>query len=71
MDLLSFVLGLIGGIVLMDLFHRLRPKDGFFRIDRSDPRKDTYRLELNDLNSVSKKKILILKVDDNAKLSQQ
>lgn len=45
--------------------------DGILRIDRSDPEKDVYRIELNNLSSVHTKKRIILKIDSNADLSQK
>ncbi len=45
--------------------------DGTIKIDRSNPEKDVYRLEIDDLDNLSKKKRVILKIDPNADLSQQ
>ena len=71
MDWLSIAIGFIGGIMFTILLFCLQRKDGIFHIDRSNPKKDICRLELNDLDSVLKKKILVLKVDKNANLSHR
>ena len=62
---LIFALGLIAifvvGIVLM--IRGSKATDGEFIIDTSDPKKDIYRLELgNELENLSKKKVIKLKV---------
>lgn len=44
---------------------------GTLRADRSDPEKDVYRLEIDDFESFDRAKYVILKVDNEAKLSQQ
>ena len=44
---------------------------GTLKIDRSDPKKDVYRLDINyDLNKLNKKKFIILHIDD-CDLSQE
>lgn len=44
---------------------------GTLKIDNSDPEKDRYLFDLGDnLDKLSKKKRIILKVDNNADLSQ-
>ena len=44
---------------------------GTLEIDKSNPRTDVYRIYLNDLDILSKKKYIRLKVDANADLSQE
>ena len=43
---------------------------GTLRIDHSNPEKDVYRIDIYDLDGLSKKKEIVLKVDNNAHLSQ-
>lgn len=43
---------------------------GILKIDHSNPEKDVYRLEIDDLESLSKKHKIVLKVDNRANLSQ-
>lgn len=44
---------------------------GTLRIDHSNPEKDVYRIEINDLDALSRKKKVILDVDNSAILSQE
>lgn len=44
---------------------------GILKIDHSNPEKDVYRLEIDDLESLSKKHKIVLKVDNRANLSQE
>lgn len=45
---------------------------GTLKIDHSDPERDRYLFDLGDnLDKLSKKKRIILKVDNNADLSQE
>ena len=63
----------LGGIALGLIFSALIRGvrcDGTLRIDHSNPDKDTYRFEVNDLDNLSKKKRIVLKVDNNAIFSQ-
>lgn len=43
---------------------------GTIKIDHSDPKKDVYRLEVDNLDDLTKTKRVILKVDNNANISQ-
>lgn len=42
---------------------------GTLRIDRTNPLKDVYRLDVEDIDKLSEKKRIVLKVDPNADLS--
>lgn len=44
---------------------------GTLKIDHSNPEKDVYRLEIDDLEGLSKKRKIVLKVDNGANLSQE
>lgn len=44
---------------------------GTLKIDSSNPEKDVYRFEIDDLDKLSKKSRIVLKVDRNADLSQE
>lgn len=57
-------------IGLSYLYLRLR-KDGTLRIDQSNPEKDLYRFDINDLESLSKKKYIVIRVDNQADLSHE
>lgn len=69
MDLIiivAFIFGLIMGIV----FTKFR-SSGTLRIDHSNLEKDIYRLDINDLDGLDKKKYIVLMIDHHADLSQQ
>lgn len=67
-----FCLGFVVGAVLMILYFRVTSKaSGTLRIDHTNPDKDIYRFDVDDLNSLANKKKINLKVDNNAKLSQK
>lgn len=66
----SIVGALIGSIVTL-IFHRMFFTSGTLRIDHSNPEKDLYRFEINDLDSIDKKRRIVLKIDHNAQLSQE
>lgn len=59
---------LIGNITCMAYIRRTY---GTLKIDHSNPEKDVYLFELGDIDALSKKKRIILKVDNNAVLSQK
>lgn len=69
--ILIFAIGFLSGMIANELFHHLKKACGILRIDHSNPDKDTYRFEIDNLDELSKKKIIVLKVDNNADLSQR
>ena len=72
MEYLFAVVGvLVGSIISNIIFYIRYRKAGTLRIDHSNPEKDVYRIEIDDLDGLSKKKHVILKVDNNADLSQK
>ena len=60
----------IFGVVIGVLLDRIRTA-GTLRIDHSNPDKDVYRFEINDLDSLNKKKHIVLTIDHHADLSQR
>lgn len=70
MDLICGGVGFIAGVLTTNIVSRLKPKAGTLRIDHSNPEKDVYRFEIDDLDNLSKKKHIVLKVDNYADLSQ-
>ena len=59
-------------VVAVRLWDLLRSATGVFQVDHSNPDKDIYRISLDDqLESLRKKKRVILKIDHNADLSQK
>lgn len=72
MEYLLITIGvLVGSIVSNVIFFVRYGMAGTLRIDHSNPEKDVYRIEIDDLDGLSKKKHVILKVDNNADLSQK
>lgn len=63
---------LIGSIVTNALFYKFdRTTLGTLDIDHSNPEKDVYLIRLNNFNDLSKKKKVVLKVNNDADLSQK
>ena len=69
-SLMCVVSSLLGSIVTV-LIIFLKSVRGTLRIDHSDPNKDIYRLDLDDLDVLTKKKLVILDIDHHANLSQK
>ena len=57
-----FVGGMAVGILVVAIIHRLRTTVGTLLIDDSSPEKDIYRINIDDLDKLSSKKRVILKV---------
>lgn len=67
-----FLIGLVtGGSVVNCIFGIYYKSEGILRIDHSNLEKDIYRIEIDDLDRLSKKKHVVLKIDNNANLSQK
>lgn len=72
MEYLFVLIGLLVGSIISNIIFFIRYRTvGTLRIDHFDPEKDVYRIEIDDLDGLSKKKHVILKVDNNADLSQK
>ena len=68
MEYFTFILGLIVGSLIVLIFYHRIAASGELLIDHTDPEKDIYRINVNNLDDLSKKKRVILKVDNNARL---
>lgn len=66
-----FTLGVIFGSCISSILYNRVKAFGTFKIDHSNPDKDVYRLDFNDIEGLSKKKRVVLKVDNHADLSQK
>lgn len=66
------LIGVIIGMVIASLFF-LNPRTtfGVLRVDHSNPEKDVYRFEIDDLDRLRTKKKVILTIDHHADLSQK
>jgi hypothetical protein len=72
MEYLFVLIGLLVGSIISNIIFFIRYRTvGTLRIDHSDPVKDVYRIEIDDLDGLIKKKHVILKVDNNVDLSQK
>ena len=71
--LMCVITSLVSSIVTV-LIIFFKSAHGTLRIDHSDPNKDIYRLDLDDLDDLdvlSRKKQVILDIDHHANLSQK
>lgn len=66
-----FLLGFIAGTIIACVAAAFKQAYGTLKIDRSDPEKDIYRICLDKLDDLPKKKRVMLKVDPYADLSQE
>lgn len=68
--MLYFTIGVIVGAIINSLWLHLLTGHGTLRIDHSDPEKDIYRLEIDNLDQINRKNRLYVKIDHHADLSQ-
>lgn len=71
MELLIFLIGVALGATINCIVRELTTASGTMRIDHSNPEKDLYRLEIDNLDKLSKKTRITLDIDHNADLSQK
>ena len=71
LDVLLFLGGAAIGIIISMLLNFLKTSYGVLKIDISDNEKEMYRICLDDLDDLKKKKRIMLKVDSNADLSHE
>lgn len=71
MGIIWLLAGVILGFILAKLVGGFKRPSGTLKIDHSSFEKDVYRFEIDDLDSLSTKKHVVLKVDNNADLSQK
>lgn len=70
--LISFALGLFAGLFVMFIFLTRINVAGTLYIDRhSDPNRDLLRFVVENMDVLFKKKRIVMKVNDNANLSQE
>ena len=68
--LILFVCSFVSSIVTLIITY-LTSAHGTLRIDHTNPEKDVYRIEIDDLDALSRKKKVILDIDNSAILSQE
>ena len=64
-------LGVIIGSIMSNTLRLVRTRFGTLIIDCSNPEKDTYSLEVGDLDTLAKQKRVILKVVKSTTFSQK
>lgn len=69
MEWLAGIVGAVVGTIVTLVIQHMLFTHGTLRIDRSNPEKDIYRLDLHSLENLHKKKRITLKIDPNADLS--
>ena len=69
--LLATIGGVIIGTIVTLIFQRMLFTFGTLKIDRSDPEKEKYRLCIDNLDKLAKKKRITFKIDNHADLSQE
>lgn len=67
--ILMYILGVATSVIINLIF--FKRTYGTLRIDCSNPEKDLYLIEINDLEQLTKRKRITLKVDNHADLSQK
>lgn len=65
------ICGLIIGALVATIFNLMRWGSGTLKIDRSNPEAPKYRFEVDKLEDLGKRKRFLLKVDNDADLSQK
>ena len=70
---MDILYGIAIGLIVATVFFIWNPwiKNGTLRIDHSNPEKDVYRFEIDNLDRLRNKKHIRLKIDNNADLSQK
>lgn len=58
-----FLMGILMGIIISNLIWAMCSTCGKFKIDKSNPEKDLYSLEIKNLDLIEKKKFIIFKVE--------
>lgn len=70
MEFVYICIGLFIGSLITNIIYLSKRARGVLRIDRTDPEKDKFRFEINDISNLHKKKKIELTIDPNANLSQ-
>ena len=68
---LAGIVGAVIGTVVTLVFQHMLYANGTLLIDRTDPDRDVYRIDLDSLDNLPKKKRITLKVNPYADLSQK
>ena len=71
MEYLLFIVGVCVGSLMTILVRERGTVMGVLLIDSSNPEKDVYRFDVGNINNLSKKKRVILKIENDVDLSQK
>ena len=71
MEIILFFAGVFFGIGIAGIVFTIRRTTGILKIDHSNPDKDVYRFEIDDLEKLHTKTRVVLKIDHHADLSQK
>lgn len=67
--IMIFILGFATGGIIVDIVLIFYYKfEGILKIDHSNPDKDIYRIEIDDLDELPNKKHIVLKIDNDVDL---
>lgn len=69
--ILWFLLGVLCGAVVTIIIHFCSTTYGCLHIDYTNPDKDVYRFDVGDLDKLSKKKRIIVKIDAKNHFTQK
>ena len=69
--ILYLAIAFILGILTDHLISKLQKAYGVLKIDRYHSDKELYRFEIDNLDELAKKKFIVLRVDNDADLSQK
>lgn len=67
----EYVIGMAVGAIIGCIFMKLYLTKGVLQIDKNDPEKDIYRICIDELESLDRKKYVMLKVDKHANVTQK
>ena len=68
---MEYLIGALVTLVFCLVYFYGRLAGGILRIDHSNPEKDVYRFEINNLDKLNKKRRIVLKIDHKADLSSK
>ena len=71
MDLVWYILAAFLGSVVVNIIYFKSTSFGTLNIDDSNPEKDVYRIDIEHLDKIAKKKYIQLKVKTGVDLSQK
>lgn len=68
---LVFLAGVAVGTLLCEIIWSIQSAKGTLKIDTSNPEKDVYRIDIDNLDMLSKRRKLVCKIEHDAILTSQ